>query len=204
MRIRIIDYGLGNVGSFLNIYKSLNIDAKLAAIPRDLEGGTHIILPGVGSFDWAMQSLVTSGLLEHLNYLVLEKKYPVLGVCVGMQIMARFSEEGSSNGLSWIDGSVKKFLADPSQDTKLRLPHMGWNTIKSTDHPLLYGLNMKEFYFLHSYYFRAENANDSIATTEYNTVFTSAVHKDNIMGVQFHPEKSHDSGIRLLNNFALI
>jgi len=151
-----------------------------------------------------MQSLVKSGLIEHLNYLVLEKKYPVLGVCVGMQIMSRFSEEGISNGLSWIDGTVKKFLPDSSQGQKLRLPHMGWNTINATDHPLLRELDMKEFYFLHSYHFRVENMKDCIATTEYNTVFTSAVHKENIMGVQFHPEKSHSSGIRLLKNFAHI
>jgi glutamine amidotransferase len=164
---------------------------------------TKIILPGVGSFDYAMQRLNDSGMRETLEKKVLEEKIPVLGVCVGMQMLAKTSEEGILPGLGWIDGEVKKFVL-PSGSTTMRIPHMGWNTIKPLSQDgLLKGLdNESRFYFLHSYYFKCSHSSDSMALTNYGGDFVSAVNDKNIYGVQFHPEKSHGWGIQLLENFA--
>lgn len=200
--IAIVDYGLGNIRAFANVYKNLDIPFVIAAKPSDLEGADRIILPGVGAFDEAMELLAKSGMREPLEALVLGKGMPVLGICVGMQMLANSSEEGKLPGLGWIDGTVRKF--DVSQlAQRTRLPHMGWNQVDpSGGNPLFDGLaEGSRFYFLHSYYFEARNGQDTAAETEYGRRFSCAVRSRNIHGVQFHPEKSHGNGVRLLKNF---
>jgi glutamine amidotransferase len=201
--ITIIDYGLGNIRAFANVYERLNIPVSVAKTADGLKNAKKIILPGVGAFDHAMRKLHDSGMRDTLDQLVLDRKVPVLGICVGMQMLARSSEEGILPGLGWIDGIVIKFDVTHLQ-SKTQLPHMGWNTIHPNNHdPLLVNFDSaSRFYFLHSYYFHCINQSDTIATTEYGITFTSAVGNKNIYGVQFHPEKSHHWGIQLLKNFA--
>lgn len=201
--ITIIDYGVGNINAFVNVYKRVNVPTKIAKTALDLEDAQKLILPGVGHFDHAMAELVKSGMLDKLNELVLIKKVPVIGICVGMQMMANSSDEGTSNGLKWIDATVKKFDESKIKEVT-RLPHMGWNDVKPTlENPLFTGLEKNAlFYFLHSYYFHCNNVNDILATSEYGDQFTCATHHDNVYGIQFHPEKSHSFGETLLHNFA--
>ncbi|MCH9770673.1 MAG: imidazole glycerol phosphate synthase subunit HisH [Gammaproteobacteria bacterium] len=196
--IGVIDYGLGNIKAFLNIYSRLNIPCKCIKIASDFESVDKIILPGVGAFDAAMLALNQSGLRESLNDSVLIKKKPVLGVCVGMQMMARTSNEGREEGLSWIDAIVEKI------DTKQPLPHMGWNTLTIVgESGILNGLKAGErFYFLHSYYFKCNNSKSILATSTYSGDFCCVVNDDNIYGIQCHPEKSHVAGTLFLKNFA--
>ncbi|HXH99855.1 MAG TPA: imidazole glycerol phosphate synthase subunit HisH [Sphingobacteriaceae bacterium] len=202
--IAIIDYGVGNINAFVNIYKKLGLDVRIAQNPDDLLDATKLILPGVGHFDYAMSRLQQSGMRERLDELVLGNNMPVIGICVGMQMLAYSSDEGKLPGLGWIDGVVKKFDANTIHFAT-HLPHMGWNDVepkKAT--PLLVGLeNDAKFYFLHSYYFSCNNSDDIIAETTYGIEYSSAVNSKNIYGVQFHPEKSHQYGIQLLKNFAL-
>jgi len=202
--IAIVDYGLGNVKAFANVYERLNIPACIVRKADGLNAATKVILPGVGAFDQAMTKLDHSGMREALDDLVLKRKIPVLGICVGMQILAKTSEEGILPGLGWIAGMVKKFDVCLLQGSKMQLPHMGWNTIQPNNgNPLLKNFNSESrFYFLHSYYFECHNDDDSIAITEYGIRFSSAVNHENIYGVQFHPEKSHQWGVQLLKNFA--
>ncbi|MBK7107114.1 MAG: imidazole glycerol phosphate synthase subunit HisH [Ignavibacteriae bacterium] len=200
--ITIIDYGLGNIRAFINVYNRLNIQIKVAKSISDLEEVTKIILPGVGAFDHAMTLLQNSGMREKLDELVLEKKIPTIGICVGMQIMAASSEEGVLPGLGWFSGSVKKF--DTSKLVhKPHLPHMGWNVVNLLENDALFNdLEPKpRFYFLHSYYFSCENSKNILATAEYGDNFTCVIKNDNIYGVQFHPEKSHHNGVQILKNF---
>ena len=201
--ITIIDYGVGNIFAFQNVYKRLNIPTKIAKTQQDLADAKKLILPGVGSFDYAMSQLNASGMREKLDELVLEKKVPVIGICVGMQMMGNRSDEGKLEGLKWIDSDILKF------DEKLihqrtKLPHMGWNDVAPiNNHPLFIGLEKDAiFYFLHSFYFRCKNETESIAVSNYGISFSSAVHRENIYGIQFHPEKSHQYGEKLLHNFA--
>ena len=200
--IGIIDYGLGNVSAFLSVYKRLNIPASVVRSPNELEGAERLILPGVGAFDHAMELLQRSGMHESLEDLVLNRRIPILGVCVGMQIMAERSEEGVKPGLGWIRASVRK-LGGVDNKSPLRLPHMGWNDVVAVASSTLFtGLERdSHFYFLHSYYFNCEDSGETLAETDYGLRFTCAVHSGNIYGVQFHPEKSHDYGTRLLRNF---
>ena len=201
--IGIIDYGLGNIQSFVSIYKKLNIPVTVTSCVEDLESVKKIILPGVGSFDWAMKRLKKSGIYEILESLVLEKKMPILGVCVGMQIMANSSEEGLESGLCWIDAKVKKFKSTDLGCQK-PLPHMGWNKVDSNGSSILFK-NLDpdmRFYFLHSYYFSPLDETNIVGFSSYGDRFACAFEKDNIYGVQFHPEKSHGCGIQLLKNFA--
>lgn len=200
--IRVLQYGAGNVGAFLSIYHRLNIACGVATTPDDMKDATRLILPGVGSFDWAMDRLNRSGMRESLDELVQVRKVPILGICVGMQMMARASEEGVLPGLGWVDGKVRRF--DPTMlGHRDRLPHMGWSTARPVSHAGLFaGMDEWKFYFLHSYYFDATRPEDVLATTRFGIEFASACRRDNVHGVQFHPEKSHDWGISLLKNFA--
>jgi glutamine amidotransferase len=201
--IGIIDYGLGNVRAFANVYKILNIPAIIVKQPGELKNVNKVILPGVGAFDYAMKKLERSGLKPLLDEIVLVHRVPVLGICVGMQMLARSSEEGILPGLGWVDGDVKRFNPSSLRHS-MRVPHMGWNNIKPLKlNSLLQGLDFDaRFYFLHSYYFQSHRSDDVIAVTDYCGEFACAVNSGNIYGVQFHPEKSHQWGIRLLDNFA--
>lgn len=200
--IGIIDYGLGNVRAFANIYRALDIPAMPVKTTDELLGCSHLILPGVGAFDWAMSRLAASGMQAALNQRVMQDKVPVLGVCVGMQMMASSSEEGVLPGLSWIPGQVRRF-DDAWFVQKTHLPHMGWNDIQPRSREMLFrDMENPQFYFLHSYYFEPESRDDVIAETDYGIVFASAVRRGNVWATQFHPEKSHQWGITLLKNFA--
>lgn len=201
--IAIVDYGLGNVGAFSNMYKRMGVPAKIAKQADELSGATHLILPGVGSFDHAMHLLQESGMREKLDTLVLDMGLPVLGVCVGMQILAETSDEGASRGLGWIKGRVKA-LSSHRSCIGLPMPHMGWNDVDAiADGGLLKGMKGDaRFYFLHSYYFECDDADDIAATAQYGFDFACAVRKNNVYGAQFHPEKSHHWGAALLKNFA--
>ncbi len=201
--ITIIDYGLGNIRAFVNVYERLNIKTKIAKNADDIRGATKIILPGVGAFDYAMSQLNASGMRDELENQVIEKKVPLVGICVGMQMLAKSSDEGKLSGLGWIDAQVKIF--DTSLVAhKTKLPHMGWNSITPIkDCNLLSDFNNESrFYFLHSYYFACNKNEDIIATTEYGITYASAIQNENIYGIQFHPEKSHSNGVQLLHNFA--
>ena len=202
--IAIVDYGLGNIKAFANVYKRLNIEYCLASNPEDFENASKIILPGVGAFDFAMSLLNDSGLRETLENKVMVDKIPVLGICVGMQMLAKSSEEGSLGGLGWIDGIVKKFSFPNSLSHQFPLPHMGWNSIQVTcDDKLLVGLDKNpRYYFLHSYFFDVTDSSYSIATSNYGNKFSCIVKRDHIYGIQCHPEKSHHNGVQLLKNFA--
>jgi glutamine amidotransferase len=201
--IAIVNYGSGNIQAIANIYRRLDIPHVVAATPEGLDGADQVILPGVGAFDQAMNELEASGLRRALDAYVLERRKPILGICVGMQLLARSSEEGTAKGLGWIDAEVMRF--DPTTaGPETRLPHMGWNTVEpSRADPVLEGVDPQaEFYFLHSYYFSCHDAGDMLATTTYGAPFASAVRRRNVYGVQFHPEKSHQNGVQLLRNFA--
>lgn len=201
--ITIIDYGVGNINAFYNIYKNLGIVVKIAKSSKELVGASKLILPGVGHFDYAMTKFKDSGMINNVTEMVLNSNIPILGICVGMQMLAQSSEEGVLPGLGWVDGEVKKINSSLLQQTT-RLPHMGWNDINVTKQtPLFGGLESSSlFYFLHSYYFKCHNNHDIISTSFYGENFTSSVNYLNIYGVQFHPEKSHRNGIKLLENFA--
>lgn len=201
--IAVLGYGLGNVKAFLNIYKGLNIPCVVAEDRATLAEADRIILPGVGSFDHAMMRLKQSGMFETLEEAVIGQGKPVLGVCVGMQMLARSSEEGSEPGLGWIDGDVAR-IRFPQGAPRGLLPHMGWSTITPrAEESLLAGLDAAlGFYFLHSYHFNCYHPGEVIATADYAAPFHCAVRRGNVHGVQFHPEKSHHNGIRLLKNFA--
>ena len=201
--ITIIDYGVGNINAFVNVYKRVNVTVKIAKSADDLEDAEKLILPGVGHFDHAMSELIKSGMRDKLDELVLVKKIPVIGICVGMQMMGNDSDEGTMQGLNWIDASIKKFDETKIQQAT-RLPHMGWNDVTPVKSNALFNGFEQDalFYFLHSYYFECNNPSDVLATSEYGGVFTCAAHHENKYGIQFHPEKSHSYGERLLHNFA--
>ena len=201
--IAIIDYGLGNVLAFVNVYSRLNIPVAVAKSADDLINATKLILPGVGSFDHAMQQLDRSGMRQSIERLVLQNGMPVLGICVGMQMLAKSSDEGIFPGLGWIDGKVRRFDVS-TMPFGTNLPHMGWNDVKPlVDGGLFKGMEQDvRFYFLHSYYFECHQQSDILAVTDYGGQFSCAVKHDNVYGVQFHPEKSHHFGSQLLKNFA--
>jgi glutamine amidotransferase len=201
--IAIVDYGLGNIRAFANIFKNLGVPVRIARTAAELEGAQKVILPGVGAFDHAMERLQDSGMRPTLNSLVVEQQRPVLGVCVGMQILASSSEEGRRPGLGWIPGVVRR-IHFAERGAGAILPHMGWNNVRATvASPIMNELAPDPiFYFLHSYYFVSESPQHSIAEAEYGARFTCAVQCGNVFGVQFHPEKSHRNGIQVLHNFA--
>ena len=199
--IAIVNYGLGNVTAILNIYARLNVPARLAETPEQLEGADRYILPGVGAFDWAMHRFTESGTREAVERKV-QQGAPVLGICVGMQMLAESSEEGQLPGLGWIPGRVRRFDLDAIAD-RTHLPHMGWNDAEPRSQKGLFkDFEDSRFYFLHSYYFEPGHGAEVICETDYHGKFASGVGRDNVFGVQFHPEKSHHWGINLLKNFS--
>lgn len=201
--IGIIDYGSGNVQAIATIYKNLNINYQVITKPEDLGKADKLILPGVGAFDATIQQLIDSGLKDKLNELVLGKKVPILGICVGLQVMGYESDEGDLPGLGWIPGKVSRF-----DETKIKfkpkLPHMGWNTINDVqNHKLFEGIDLDfGFYFVHSFYFECEEEHNILTTSNYGVKFTSSIYANHIFGTQFHPEKSHGNGVQLFKNFA--
>lgn len=202
--ITIVDYGLGNILAFANLYKRLNVEVAIARSADELAPATRIILPGVGAFDHAMERLDASGMRPVLERLVGEERVPVLGICVGMQILASSSEEGTRAGLGWIPGRVRSFRSLPASSS-LPLPHMGWNdVVPRPGQALFQGLEQDaRFYFLHSFFFEAARDEDIGARATYGLDFACAVRSGHVHGVQFHPEKSHSAGSTLLKNFAV-
>lgn len=202
--IAIVDIGVGNLGAIRNMLRKVGAEAFITADPTDIRAAAKVILPGVGAFDAGMQALADSGLTAVLNEQALEVKKPVLGICLGAQMLGNRSEEGSLPGLGWIDMDVVRF----PRDAGLRVPHMGWNTVvpavKDGKVSPLFAGNEAEprFYFVHSYHFKCADPADVAATCDYGGAFAAAVARGNIWGVQFHPEKSHRFGAALLRNFA--
>jgi len=199
--ITIIDYKTGNLGSIQNILKKIGEQSIITSDKKDIAAASKIILPGVGAFDTGMKNLVELDLVDILNKKVLEEKTPVLGICLGMQLLSKGSEEGSSKGLGWIDAETIRFRFIDTLEYKI--PHMGWNfTVQRKESKLFSGMFPEpRFYFVHSYYFKANDEGDILTSTSYESEFTSAIEKGNILGVQFHPEKSHKFGMKLLKNF---
>jgi glutamine amidotransferase len=201
--ICIVDYGVGNIQAFLNLFKRLGIEARRVENTAGLSEVDRLVLPGVGNFDDAMNRLNKSGLRPRLEELVLNAKVPVLGVCVGMQMMAHGSDEGNLEGLGWIPGRVRSFSSQ-LKNSELPMPHMGWNELHPLAHSMLFSKgfeNAPQFYFLHSYFFDAENKEDVAAKAHYGLDFDAVVSRGHIHGVQCHPEKSHKWGEQLLRNF---
>lgn len=200
-RIIIVDYGMGNLNSVKRKFNRLNVNAIISSDPNEIMSADKIILPGVGHFKKAMESLKALNLIEVLNKEILINKKPILGICLGMQLMANKSEEGYTEGLGWLDADVVRFKV---KDTlKYKIPHTGWNKIMiAKESKLMKNIpDLSEFYFVHSYHFSTKNKSDVLNETEFEYSFVSAVEKDNIFGVQYHPEKSHDMGEVLLGNF---
>ena len=198
--IIVVDYGMGNLLSVSRKISKITNKVKISSDPLDIINADKIILPGVGHFANGVKKIKEYNLWDVLNNEVLIKKKPVLGICLGMQLMSKFSEEGNKQGFGWIDGKVKLFKSD---NIRLKVPQMGWNTITQKKPSLLLNKvdDKSEFYFVHSYYLESNNPNEVLATTDYIKKFTSAIERDNIFGTQFHPEKSHTIGEKLLTNF---
>lgn len=198
--IVIIDYGMGNVGSVKNAIEALGGSAAISGKKDDLENSSHIILPGVGAFGDGMKNLREAGLVDILSKEVLEKKKPFLGLCLGMQLLADKGEEGGEKqGLGWIKGRVRRFSVDES---KFKVPHIGWNDVFALENAKLFaGIKRSIFYFVHSFHLVLEEENIATAYAEHGERFVAAVEKDNIFGLQFHPEKSQKEGLKVLENF---
>lgn len=198
--IGVLDYGVGNVGSILNSLKAVRAPATAVKAPDDLDACDRFILPGVGAFDHAVGLLTSSGMLDVLLDRVQGGAY-LLGICVGMQILADGSQEGELAGLGLVPGRVRLIPMEP--DVRPGLPHLGWNSVEVRQPvPLLDGLQGAEFYFMHSYRFECANAASALGTATYGCAIDAVVGRDRVFGVQFHPEKSHGNGDRLLSNFA--
>lgn len=198
----IVNYGSGNIAAIVNICVREHIAYKVASTSQELENASHFILPGVGAFDPTIEMLGSSGILAALREQVQGEGKPLLGICVGMHLLASDSDEGNRLGLDWIAGHVTKINTIELKSAP-HLPHMGWNEIKgSIDDPLLEGINMdRGFYFLHSYFFDAADASDVVATVLYGAELPCIIRRGNIIGAQFHPEKSHSNGVRFIKNF---
>lgn len=200
-KIAIVDYGMGNLNSVKRKLERLKVNCIITSKSHEIRTCDKIILPGVGHFQKAMENLQQLDLIPLLNEQVILQKKPILGICLGMQLMAKYSEEGNCKGLAWFDAEVVRFKI---QDKfKYKVPHMGWNSVRKTrDSKLMLEIpDDEEFYFVHSYYVQAKNSVDVINYTEYEFQFCSAMERENIFGVQYHPEKSHDAGELLLANF---
>lgn len=200
--ITIIDYNMGNFAAIKNMLKKLGYEAIVTSDPKILMNAKKIILPGVGSFDFGMENLKKLGLVEVLSYKVQKEKTPILGVCLGMQLLTKSSEEGQSLGLGFIDAKTIKF--DFGSEIKLKVPSMGWNSVRNRIENSILDTkyDTQRFYFVHSYYVICNDENDILATSTYGIDFVSAFMHENIIGCQFHPEKSHKYGLEVLKNFA--
>lgn len=203
--IVIVDYGMGNLGSIVNMFKKIGVQSCITSKTADIAAARKILLPGVGAFDAAMTRINESGLLEVLNRKALEEKVPILGICLGMQLLTRSSEEGQLPGLGWIPADTLAFVGR-IDTTRFKVPHMGWNVVEKTSPcPLTDGFeefDETRFYFVHSYHVRCDNEDNSILRATHGLTFDAAIRRDNIYGAQFHPEKSHKFGMKLLANFA--
>lgn len=197
----IVDYGMGNLHSVKKKLHRIGVNVEISDNPKKIAGASKLFLPGVGHFSTAIQNLKALHLYDALNEAVLVKKTPILGICLGLQLMARHSEEGNEEGFGWFDADVVHF--NITNQLKYKVPHMGWNCVKSEKQSILFdGIpESQEFYFVHSYHIRTNNNEDVLATTDYEYSFVSALEKNNIFGVQFHPEKSHEVGEKMLTNF---
>ena len=200
-KIIVIDYGMGNLNSVKRKLNLIGLNALISSDLKDIENADKLILPGVGHFQKAIENIKKLQLWDIINEVVLIKKKPILGICLGMQLMAKSSEEGNCSGFGWFDANVVKF--NVKDNLKYKIPHTGWNQIdKVKESNLMTNIpEYSEFYFVHSYHFKCNNSNDILNETDYEYKFTSAVEKENIFGVQYHPEKSHDIGEQLLKNF---
>jgi glutamine amidotransferase len=202
--IIVVDYGMGNLGSVLNMFKKVGANAKISSDLDEISKAKKILLPGVGAFDTAMKRIKETGMTEILNQKALVDKIPILGICLGMQLLTNKSEEGKLPGLGWIEGETFNFK--DRIDGSLKIPHMGWNIVDINKENAV-TKNFKgevRFYFVHSYFVKVNNPINSMMTSSYGITFDSAIVKDNIFGAQFHPEKSHKFGMNLFNNFAKI
>ncbi len=201
--IVVIDYGMGNLGSILNMLKKVGAEARISEGPEDLLLASKLILPGVGAFDAGISNLRQRGYLDVLDRRVRQDKVPILGICLGMQLFSRFSEEGKKPGLGWIDAQTVRFRM-PDSARRRKVPHMGWNAVAVQKPSVFFedAVPSRRFYFVHSYHVRCQNEVDVLTTTSYGVDFTSAVLHGNIVGCQFHPEKSHQFGMAFLRQFA--
>ncbi|HCY74446.1 MAG TPA: imidazole glycerol phosphate synthase subunit HisH [Ignavibacteriales bacterium] len=199
--IVIINYGMGNLRSVYNKFKRMDVQCKISSDIKEIEAAEKLILPGVGHFKYGIENLSKLGLIDILNRKVIKDKTPIMGICLGTQLFCKHSEEGESDGLGWIDAEVVRFKV--SDKIKYKVPHMGWNDVKVINSNSLDKIITKDdkFYFVHSYHLKCNNPMDIWMTSEYDYEFVSAVHRDNIYGTQFHPEKSHDVGYALLKKF---
>ena len=201
--VSVIDYGVGNLGSILNMFKRLDVAAELARTSEEVMKAEKILLPGVGAFDAGMEMLERSGMIPALQQKVLEDGVPTLGICLGMQLMTKSSEEGQRAGLGWFEAQTVKFRLDTRE---YKIPHMGWNEVNDVHNsPLFHEMGPEpRFYFVHSYHLDAVKPDEVMFTCTYGYEFVCGVRRGNLFGAQFHPEKSHRFGMRLLSNFAAL
>jgi glutamine amidotransferase len=199
--IVIVDYGVGNVGSILNMLRKIGAKARLGSLAEDIRAADKLILPGIGHFGHGMAKLQQTGLVPLLEEEALARRKPFLGICLGMQMMTRGSEESEAPGLGWVPAATHRFAEKPN----LRVPHVGWNSVEPGPSARLFDQHPDEperFYFVHSYFVRTDHRDHTAATCRYGDDFAASFEVDNLFGVQFHPEKSHQFGIRLLSRFA--